>query len=155
MATVVGLQSHTETIRDPTPPERWDRLKRLFQAALDQPADRRAAWVRSEAAGEPGLADEVLALLAAEDEGSLGVPRVGDPPPVAPAIAELSRVGAYVIEGELASGGMGRVFRARRDNPRRAAAVKLMNRALHDANAIRRFDPLDAARAEGRSGRSM
>lgn len=46
---------------------RWQRTQALFHAALERPAADRAAWVAAEA-GDPAVAAEVLALLAADAE---------------------------------------------------------------------------------------
>jgi hypothetical protein len=130
------------TLDGPTPPPRWDRLKSLFQAALDQPPTARAAFVRAQAP-DPVLADEVLELLAADARGSLVIDdESSDAARVVPEIplGGLSQVGPYRIEAELARGGMGRVFRATREQPRRSVAIKLMHRALDEPRAIRRFE---------------
>jgi len=46
-------------------PERWQRVKSLFEGALDQPADARDAFL--DAAGEsPSVVSEVRRLLAGD-----------------------------------------------------------------------------------------
>jgi serine/threonine protein kinase len=52
----------------------------------------------------------------------------------------LQVVGPYRIEREIARGGMGRVFRATQQHPKRAVALKLMTGALHSETAVRRFE---------------
>jgi serine/threonine-protein kinase len=54
---------------------------------------------------------------------------------------EASRLGNYVVEEELGSGGMGQVFRARHSLIRRPTAVKVMQASgEEEASAIRRFE---------------
>lgn len=144
MTLLVSTEAQTvaDASDEGTPPDRWARLKEVFQAALDQPVGKREQWVRETARGEPEIIEGVLELLASEDAGTLDLGDSQDDPviPAAALFSGLEQVGPYRIERELARGGMGRVFRATRENPRRAAAVKLMTRALHDTNAIRRFE---------------
>ena len=120
---------------------RWTRLKAVFQAALDRPVDERTAWVESEAADDAELAREVIELLAAHERGLLELASDDDGHD-APAgeLPPLASIGGYRIEALLGRGGMGRVFRATREHPRRAVALKLMNGALDDATASRRFE---------------
>lgn len=51
----------------------------------------------------------------------------------------IARVGRYTIESVIAVGGMGTVYRAVQDQPQRAVAVKIMQRGLTTADAVRRF----------------
>ena len=52
---------------------------------------------------------------------------------------EGSRLGRFIIERLIGSGGMGRVYRARQDEPRRTVAIKVMSRAA-SGRALRRFE---------------
>ncbi len=52
---------------------------------------------------------------------------------------EGSRLGRFTIERLIGSGGMGRVYRARQDEPRRTVAIKVMSRAA-SGRALRRFE---------------
>lgn len=49
-------------------------------------------------------------------------------------------IGKYSIKRVIASGGMGIVYEARQENPRRAVAVKVMNRGVASKSAMRRFE---------------
>jgi len=50
------------------------------------------------------------------------------------------KIGQYVIKRVIASGGMGTVFEALQENPRRPAAVKIVKRSMASSEALRRFE---------------
>lgn len=49
------------------------------------------------------------------------------------------RIGQYTIRREIASGGMGTVYEALQEKPRRAVAIKLMRAGIASRSALRRF----------------
>ena len=49
-------------------PERWQRVKRLFDAALEQDPEARARFLSEATRDDPGLASEVLGLLASDQQ---------------------------------------------------------------------------------------
>jgi len=51
-------------------PERWVRIKDLFEAALVREPDSRAGFVTQAAADDPSLAEEVLGMLRSDDSAS-------------------------------------------------------------------------------------
>ncbi len=48
------------------------------------------------------------------------------------------RIGAYHIKRRIASGGMGTVYEATQEHPRRTVAVKVMRRGITSRSALRR-----------------
>jgi tetratricopeptide (TPR) repeat protein len=50
------------------------------------------------------------------------------------------RIGHYALQGVIASGGMGTVFKAVQESPRRVVAIKVMRSGVTSASALRRFD---------------
>lgn len=60
---------------------------------------------------------------------------VGDSPGNLP-----TKIGQYVIKRVIASGGMGTVFEALQENPRRPAAVKVIRSSMASEEALRRFE---------------
>jgi len=50
-----------------------------------------------------------------------------------------TKIGQYVIRRVIASGGMGTVFEAQQENPRRPAAVKVVRRSMASDEALHRF----------------
>jgi tetratricopeptide (TPR) repeat protein len=98
----------------------WERLKAVFQEALQRPPDARAAFLDDACAGDDALRREVEELLASHGEagGFLSRPAVeaaGVLAEEAPSL-EGRRIGAYRILGEIGRGGMGTVYRAVRDD---------------------------------------
>ena len=50
------------------------------------------------------------------------------------------RIGQYRIKRAIASGGMGTVYEALQEKPRRTVAVKLMRAGIASRSALRRFE---------------
>jgi tetratricopeptide (TPR) repeat protein len=126
-------------------PERWQRIKALFSAALEVPESERAAMLALEANGDASLVEEVVSLLASHEAPGdfLESPA---PEMSASVYAALDdhvgeRIGAYRIVGTLGTGGMGDVFRAVRDDDqyRAEVAIKLMRADVRDNLAEQRF----------------
>ncbi|HET9863611.1 MAG TPA: protein kinase, partial [Steroidobacteraceae bacterium] len=126
-------------------PERWQRIKSLFSAALEVPENERATLLALEANGDAALVEEVVSLLASHEAPGdfLESPA---PEMSASVYAALDdhvgeRIGAYRIVGTLGTGGMGDVFRAVRDDDqyRAEVAIKLMRADVRDNLAEQRF----------------
>src|SRR6185369_8965258 len=128
-------------------PEKWELVKKIFQAALErEPADR-TAFVEETCGDDQTLIVEVGSLLdhhSAEDE-------VFDLPAFRP-ISELvedrnehSRIGeifgAYKIESEIGRGGMGTVYLASRADEAfdKKVALKLIKRGFDTDEIVSRF----------------
>ncbi|HEX6396420.1 MAG TPA: serine/threonine-protein kinase, partial [Steroidobacteraceae bacterium] len=138
-------QNKNELPRGSVTPERWQRIKTLFAAALEVPPDERPALLALEANGDDALIEEVASLLASHDAPGefLEAPA---PELSASVYAALDdhvgeRIGAYRIVGTLGTGGMGDVFRAVRDDDqyRAEVAIKLMRADVRDPLAEQRF----------------
>ena len=50
------------------------------------------------------------------------------------------KIGQYAIKRVIASGGMGTVYEALQENPRRPAAVKVVKRSMASSEGLRRFE---------------
>jgi tetratricopeptide (TPR) repeat protein len=141
---------------------RRQRVWEVFDGAAGLPAGERAAFLDGACAGEPGLRAEVESLLA-HDLQSTAVGAAGDllrsplvrgprgPDPSPPAThpmeaptlpaspAPPARVGRYRILRLLGEGGMGAVYEAEQDSPRRPVALKAMRPGPATPSLARRF----------------
>ena len=121
------------------------RAAELFKAALARDPGDRAAFLSQACRGDETLRAEVEALLAADAQadGFLDPPHPRVPQPGtsdgAPDSLIGRKVGQYRIVGLIASGGMGTVYEAQQDRPRRRVALKLLRSGLASRSALRRF----------------
>lgn len=119
----------------------WQRSKEIVANALEQPVEVRDAYVVEACAGDAELLGEVVSLLSHDDadtrflQAPVAVPAEALLPPMPP------RMGAWRVEREMGRGGMGVVYRARRDDGEvdAVAAIKLLPPAFATAAVIRRF----------------
>jgi serine/threonine protein kinase/tetratricopeptide (TPR) repeat protein len=117
----------------------------LFDALADLPAGDREP-ILDEHCGDHGeLRSLVERLLASHDTGLgsfMDQPVVTPPPDVEPpAASELPRqIGQYEIVGIIGEGGMGTVYEARQQNPRRTVALKVVRAGLGSSEMLRRFE---------------
>jgi len=125
-------------------PERWERVKDLFQEALERPPEERGPHLKEACREDGALQSDVERLLSAHAraDGFLGRPAVdlhdADQPEASAAPA---RIGGYRIVRELGQGGMGTVYLAERDEPgfRRAVAIKVVRPGMETGFVLRRF----------------
>jgi tetratricopeptide (TPR) repeat protein len=99
-------------------PELWQRLKVLFEAALELPPERRAGFVQELGGADTLLREDLKALLKAHEEQSdwMDQPLVGrlDPDEAKDSLLAPGRVllGRFEVVRHLGSGGMGDVYEA-------------------------------------------
>jgi predicted ATPase len=109
-----------------------DRLEELFQELVELSPESRRERLESVRSGEPGLFDELNALLSAFESapGFLRVSTGWAPPnPGIPARGALpDRLGKYTVEQEIGRGGMGIVYLARDPDLERPVAIKVLPR---------------------------
>ena len=128
----------------------WEQLQSLFRAAIEQSPLERDAFITQSCADDGSLLDQLRDLLAAHDQaqdflaepawtaitGGAAVPSV----PNDENTLVGRRVGQYQINRVIASGGMGTVYEAVQEQPRRTVALKIMRSGLASRAALRRFE---------------
>ncbi len=127
---------------DPSRAPSWADAMAAFDAWTELPEDERAAWLASLAAAEPALHDRLQALIAADREADeRSFLRPGPTTADVAASLEGRRLGPWLIERLIGSGGMGQVWLARRTDGLYdgLAAIKLMRLSASDASANARF----------------
>src|SRR5438445_5270872 len=111
-------------------PERWKKIEALYHAALEQPAESRAGFLRSACGDDEDLYHEVESLLELQSkaENFIEQPALEV---AAKAVAEDYTqsltgqcLGNYEVLALLGEGGMGMVYQARDNTLDRLAALK-------------------------------
>ncbi len=124
-------------------PERWKRIREIFDAALEFPETEREAFLSRMCKVDEVLRDEVLSLLASHrDDDSL----VGSAVREAATRALLplrvgTALGPYRLLELIGEGGMGSVYLAERSDEafHMRVAIKVVRGGLDSARALERF----------------
>ena len=116
-------------------PARWAQMKEVFLAAMEKPQSEREAFL-SDACPDASVRQEVRKLLEAEDGPSLESPVPG----MLAAAALPAVIGRYRIVRLLGEGGMGAVYEAEQDQPRRTVALKVIKAGVASPELLRRFE---------------
>jgi WD40 repeat protein len=135
-------------------PDRFKRVMALFEEILELPAGERTARLTALCGDDGDLRREVESLLdqAGVDDGFLESGSPGEvlrehleslggeteQPPTAKKIP--ARIGPYRILGRLGLGGMGIVYEAEQENPRRRIALKILRTPFLSEQLRSRFE---------------
>jgi len=147
--------------------EQYERVRELFLATREKPAEQQAEFLRRACGADEALCAEVESLLtSAELAGTfLQTPALGtgfavaapdalaashadaDRGPRRPTVTEYvlppaprpERIAQYRILDVLGQGGMGIVYRAEQENPRRIVALKVIRPGVQSRDLLRRF----------------
>jgi WD40 repeat protein len=129
--------------------EPGDRVEALFHQAADLPPHRRQALLDAACEGDHDLRAAVERLLADDarlrgDTGAAAflVSPLVRPPTDAPAPgpAVPASIGDYRVVRLLGEGGMGTVYEAEQDSPRRPVALKVIRPGLWSPPLLKRFE---------------
>ena len=116
---------------------RDDQIRALYQAALERPAEERAAFVAAQSSSDPELRSSVESLLSRRDATDLGS---GARESEATAEFPLgTQIGSYRIDAVLGRGGMGIVYRTMDTKLHRPVAIKFLSSEVADTQARARF----------------
>jgi serine/threonine protein kinase/Tol biopolymer transport system component len=127
-------------------PERWEAIKSLFEAALDEAPSRRCLFLQQRCP-DPTVRAEVERLLAEHDKARefLSTPAIGNlAPKVEPETEDLLEgkllAGRFLVVRFIAGGGMGEVYEAEDQELRERVAIKTIRaEVLAQRNAVARF----------------
>ena len=118
--------------------DRWQRVKSLFEAAVDRPPAERAVFLAAETAGDDALRLDVESLLAADARDDRAIERL--PLTRVPLSSPPPRIGPYELGGLIGAGSMGDVYRARDTALNRDVALKVLPPLLAlDPDRVARF----------------
>src|ERR1035437_2195316 len=118
----------------------------IFEAAIELPPERRAAYVQESCAGDSPLRQRVEALLRAHELAgtfmdSVAVGPRQEPPLVKPAQQAGDRIGRYKLLQKIGEGGCGVVYMAEQEEPvRRRVALKVIKLGMDTKQVIARFE---------------
>ena len=122
-------------------PERWQQLEALYDTAVELSPTERARFLYEKCSGDEDLRSQLNAMFRDGRGGITGVVERA-----AAAVAEDRaawsgrRLGPYRIIRLIGQGGMGAVYEAEQDNPRRAVALKVLKPGLTTPELQRRFE---------------
>ncbi len=127
-------------------PESWKRIRPILTEALELAPERRDSYLDTACGGDTGLRLQVQSMIrAAEMEGGLADATAAEPiiaaaTPVPIGGGPGQRIGRYHVKRLIGSGGMGAVYEAVQEQPRRTVALKVMKRGIASRSALRRFE---------------
>ncbi len=113
----------------------WQRVKQIFADALKRPPDERDAFVSEACQSDLGLRHEVEALIEADEQAEAACPEPTSEPKWVG-----RKIGKYRLQRILGEGGMGVVYLAEQEHPRRNVALKLIKGGLLSPAIRQRFN---------------
>ena len=121
-------------------PDYREKVEALFQRAADVEPDEREAFLQSQCDGDESLRERVERLLGHHDDGLSGFLEspllMNRDQPTRPG----GFIGHYRIIREIGSGGMGTVFEAEQEKPKRTVALKVIRPGVTSRKMLMRFE---------------
>lgn len=124
-------------------PERIRRVEEIFQSALDLPPAERPTFLDQACDGHTDLRTEVNTLLqhfAVAENAFLQRSPLSMAAGDAADEAFPTRIGGFRLRRRIGAGGMGAVFEAEQDHPRRTVALKIIHPGMVSESLLRRFE---------------
>ncbi len=118
------------------------RRKAIFHDALDRSAEEREAFLQEACGGDESLLTELREMLVVEDSAA-GFLESSTPGEVLAASMPEDRplqLGPFRILRLIGEGGMGAVYEAEQERPRRSVALKVLHPGLGTPQMLRRFE---------------
>ncbi|HWY87897.1 MAG TPA: hypothetical protein VNX28_14290, partial [Gemmataceae bacterium] len=119
--------------------EQWNKIKDLFDAAVELQSSQREAFLRNACGTDLELRAEIESLLLAYEKAD----NLSRPPWMEQRVENVQEqkfIGAYRLETKLGEGGMGQVWLAEQTAPvKRQVALKLIKGGMFDSSALQRF----------------
>mgnify|MGYP002400254736 CR=1 FL=1 len=118
------------------------RVQEIARKVASAPVDRRREVLESECDGDRVLRSRVELMLLRQDQVQTMAERPREEIPLSTA-ADFSgspRIGRYAISRILGEGGMGVVYLAEQDRPKRTVALKVIRPGLLTPRLLRRFE---------------
>jgi serine/threonine protein kinase len=126
--------------------ERFEKIRNLFEEALERPSDQRTAFLQQACGEDRELAAEVQRMLIADAqlESPIDLPAMaGVGSLLTPELFNLEgrRIGPYLVQERIGAGGMGVVYHARRDDRafQKEVAIKIASPSLARPEIVKRF----------------
>ncbi|MEZ6243289.1 MAG: serine/threonine-protein kinase [Phycisphaerales bacterium] len=122
----------------------FERVAELFESVRTMNGEAREAFLHA-ADASPEVIDQVRDLLSHHDEAEEFLaepPSLPPEEPLPPGVPET--IGRYHVKRRIGLGGMGVVYLAEQDRPRREVAIKVMRPGVVSPELLKRFD-LEAA----------
>ena len=118
----------------------WDRVKQVFQAALEQRLETRSTFLDKTCGDDAALREEVESLLRAHEQAGSFAEQAAVDDLARRALQRGDRLGPYEIVELLGTGGMGEVYRARDTKLPRDVAIKVLPVFTTNADRLARFE---------------
>jgi serine/threonine protein kinase len=128
----------------------WERLQNVVDAAFDLPSSERSAYLDRLCAGDSELRQQAQDLIDSHEQaGSFFEEAIGAQAKAAlkrPTAARINAaglpefIGRYRVIRLMGEGGMGSVYEAEQDNPRRRVALKVIRPGFTTPELLRRFE---------------
>jgi serine/threonine protein kinase/Tol biopolymer transport system component len=127
--------------------DRWQKVKEIFQAALERPPDERSAFVSAACGADDNLRREVESLISSDGRSGtfLDAPAyAGASQTIVNGVSDLKpkqMAGPYEVVSFISRGGMGEVYLAQDRRLNRKVALKLLPAAFtQNDERLRRFE---------------